>query len=134
MTKITSIEGIGPANADKLAAANVKSVEALLEAGATKKGRKGLAEQTGIGEAQILKWVNLADMFRVKGISTQYSELLEAAGVDSVPELSKRKPANLYKALVAANDEKKLVRQTPSEKVIEGWVAQAKELPRMVKH
>ena len=134
MAKITDVEGIGPANAKKLVGANVRSVEALLQRGKTKKGRKELAAATGLNEKDILSWVNMADLFRIRGVGEEYSDLLEGAGVDTVVELSKRVPANLHKKMVEVNNTKKLVRQLPSEKQVAGWVEQAKTLDRMVEY
>ena len=134
MAKLSSIEGIGEVYALKLKEAGVGSVEKLLEVGATAKGRKELAQKTGLSEAQILNWVNRADLTRIKGVNTQYADLLEAAGVDSVPELAQRNPENLYKKLVETNETKKLVRKLPTPSQVEKWVNQAKELPRIVTH
>lgn len=134
MAKVTEIEGIGPANAGKLAKAGISTTGALLEAGKTKKGRKELAAKTGASEKDLLGWVNMADLFRIKGIGEQYSELLEAAGVDTVVELAKRVPANLHKKMTEVNAAKKLVRQLPSEKIVGDWVEQAKTLPRIVEY
>lgn len=135
MTSVKDIEGVADAKAAKLAKAGIKSVEKLLEAGATPKGRKALAEASGLKPENILTWVNHADLFRIKGVAGQYAELLEAGGVDTVVELSKRKPANLHEALLAANSGKKrLVRQPPALKMVEKWVAEAKSLPKVVKH
>ncbi|MCW5941831.1 MAG: DUF4332 domain-containing protein [Fimbriimonadaceae bacterium] len=134
MAQIESIEGIGPAQGAKLVAAGVKTQEALLEAGATPKGRDDLATKTGISEKLILKWVNRADLARIKGVGSEYADLLEVAGVDSVPELAQRNPANLYAALVEANAAKSLVRNLPTEKAVADWVEQAKALPRVVSH
>lgn len=132
MSKIEDIEGIGPVKGEKLRAAGVTTVAKLLELGAKKSGRKSLAEQTGIDVKVILKFVNMADLFRIKGVGEEYSELLEAAGVDTVVELSKRNAANLAAKMKEVNDEKKLVRSVPSESMVEKWVDQAKELPRGV--
>ncbi len=134
MTKLAIIEGIGEAYAAKLTAKGIKSIEALLKEGATPKGRKALAEGAGISEKLILTWVNHADLFRIKGVGGQYADLLEAAGVDTVAELAGRKAANLHEKLLAVNAEKKLVRRVPTLKEIEGWVAQAKALPRAVNY
>ncbi|MCA9903301.1 MAG: DUF4332 domain-containing protein [Anaerolineae bacterium] len=134
MTKITDIEGIGPAKAEKLVGVGVRSVEALLERGKTKKGRKELATTTGLSEKEILSWVNMADLFRIRGIGEEYSELLEAAGVDTVVELSKRVSANLHKKMAEVNEAKKLVRQLPTEKQVASWVEQAKALERVVQY
>ncbi|HOV67961.1 MAG TPA: DUF4332 domain-containing protein, partial [Methanoregulaceae archaeon] len=112
--KVIEIEGIGPAYAGKLAEAGITTVEGLLERGATPKGRKAIAAATGISEGTILRWVNIADLFRVRGIGRQYSQLLEAAGVDTVVELSKRVPANLTRNMNDVNTEKRLVRKTPA--------------------
>ena len=87
-----------------------------------------------MGHALILKFVNHADLCRIKGVGGEYSELLEAAGVDTVPELAQRNAANLTAAMAKVNEEKKLVRSLPSEKQVTNWVAQAKELPRVISH
>lgn len=134
MTAIVDIEGIGPAYAEKLKAAGLTTTERLLTAGATKAGREKIAADTGISETLVLKWVNHADLFRIKGVAGQYAELLEAAGVDSVVELSNRVAANLQPKLVETNAAKKLVRQVPSPRQVETWVAEAKALGRRVEH
>ena len=97
MASISSIEGIGPKFSEKLAEAGVKTTEKLLEAGASKSGRKKLAEASGIDEKKILRWVNMADLFRIKGVGEEFSDLLEAAGVDTVKELRNRNAENLHK-------------------------------------
>lgn len=134
MPNVEDIEGIGPAFAEKLAGAGVNSIDDLLSAGATKKGRTELEEKTGISGAHILKWVNHADLIRIKGIGPEYAELLEAAGVDSVPELAQRNPANLHAKMVECNTAKELVRQVASEGQVEKWVEEAKTLDRVVTH
>jgi predicted flap endonuclease-1-like 5' DNA nuclease len=134
MTTIKDIEGIGDVYADKLRQAGVKTVEALLERGATPKGRKELALATGFSEHTILEWVNRADMFRVPGIGSQYSDLLEAAGVDTVRELAKRKAENLFEALKKVNEEKNKVNKLPSVSQIQNWIDAAKSLPKGVSH
>ncbi len=134
MTKIAKIEGIGPVSAEKLQAEGITTVEALLEAGKTSQGRQALAGTTGINEAKISGWVNRADLMRIKGIGEEYGDLLESAGVDSVPELARRNAENLHAKLGEVNDEKKLVRQLPSLSKVSDWVEQAKDLPRVVTH
>jgi predicted flap endonuclease-1-like 5' DNA nuclease len=134
MAKIETIEGIGEQYAEKLSAVGIATVESLLEKGATAKGRDELAEQTGISSKLILRWVNHADLFRIKGVAGQYSELLEAAGVDTVPELAQRNAANLQQALLATNEEKKLAKTTPSLAQVTDWIAEAKTLPRIIQH
>ncbi len=132
--KITDIEGIGPALAKSLTEAGVKTVEALLEAGKTKAGRTKLAAAADIDEKKILEWVNMADLFRIKGVSSQNAELLVAAGVDTIKELRNRVPANLHAKMLEVNKEKNLVRQVPSLSMVEGFVSQAKTLEPVVTH
>ncbi|WP_067338978.1 DUF4332 domain-containing protein [Stappia indica] len=129
---IDEIEGIGPAYAEKLKAVGIRTTEAYLERAKDPKGRKALAEETGIDDKRILKWANMADLMRISGVGEEYSELLEAAGVDTVKELKHRVPANLYAKMKEVNETKKLVRQLPSESGVEKWVAQAKELPAVM--
>jgi predicted flap endonuclease-1-like 5' DNA nuclease len=132
MAKIADIEGIGPVYAEKLKAAKVASTAALLKQGATPESRQALAEKSGIGHDLLLQWVNHVDLYRIKGVGSEYSDLLEAAGVDTVPELAQRDPANLYNTLMQANVEKKLVRRPPTEKQVKDWVKQAKKLKRVI--
>jgi predicted flap endonuclease-1-like 5' DNA nuclease len=132
MTKIDDVEGIGPAYAAKLVAADVKTVEHLLEVGATPKGRKDLAAKTGISDTMLLKWINRADLSRLKGVGSEYADLLEIAGVDTIPELSNRKPDNLLAKMTEVNESKKLVRKLPTLTQVEDWVKQAKALPKVI--
>jgi len=134
MTKIEDIEGIGAAYAKKLIAAGIKTTDNLLEAAATPAGRKNLAEKTGISEKMILEWVNLADLFRIKGIGEEYSDLLGEAGVDSVVELAKRDPENLHAKMAEVNAKEKLVRRLPTLNEVKDWIEQAKKLPKKVEH
>ena len=134
MTKLLLIEGIGPVYAQKLQGIGIRSIEALLERGATPEGRQELAEASELGDTRILEWVNRADLFRIKGVGEEYSDLLEAAGVDTVPELAQRNPEHLVAKLREVNDEKKLVRRLPPLSSVESWVAQAKVLPRVVEY
>jgi predicted flap endonuclease-1-like 5' DNA nuclease len=131
---ITKIEGIGPINAGKLVQAGVKTTAGLLRVAAGRKGRQELADQTGISYKLILEWANRADLMRVKGIGEEYSDLLEAAGVDTVRELAYRNSENLHKALLETNAHKKLVRREPSLSEVRGWVSQAKTLPPIISH
>jgi predicted flap endonuclease-1-like 5' DNA nuclease len=134
MAKIIDLEGVGPVYAEKLIAVGIKTVEALLKAGATPKGRQELAEKTGVSDTMILEWVNFADLYRIKGVGEEYSQLLEAAGVDTVKELAQRNADNLYAKIVEVNQEKELVRQLPTSKQVAGWVEQAKALPRAIEY
>ncbi len=132
--KITDIEGVGAAMTKKLEKASIKSVQGLLKKGATKKGRKEIADATGIDESVVLKWVNMADLYRVKGIGKQYAELLEKAGVDTVKELKMRKADNLLAKMAEVNKagSKRLVRLLPGLKRVAAWIEEAKKLPPMV--
>jgi predicted flap endonuclease-1-like 5' DNA nuclease len=131
---IKEIEGIGETYAPKLQAIGIKTVADLLARGKTPKGRKELAEVTGISEKLILKWVDMSDLFRVKGIGPEYSELLEKAGVDTVKELRHRVPEHLHTKLEEANTStgRQLVRALPSLKAVQSWVEAAKQLEPIV--
>jgi len=132
MTSIIKIEGIGAKYTKQLRGIGIGTVEKLLDAGRDSSGRQQIEEKTGISHKLVLEWVNHADLFRIKGVGEEYSDLLEAAGVDTVVELGKRNPANLYEALKETNAKKKLVRQLPTQVQVEAWVDQAKTLPRVV--
>jgi predicted flap endonuclease-1-like 5' DNA nuclease len=126
---ITDIEGIEPEAAATLKSAGIRTTERLLEAAKNPKGRRALSEKTGIDEKRILRWANMADRMRIKGVGEEYAELLQAAGVDTVRELKYRNPCNLAKAMAQANAKRKLVRVLPSEKAVVRWIEQAKKLP-----
>ncbi len=132
MAKIIDIEGIGEVYTEKLAGIGITTTQALLKRGSTPKGRQEIAESGDISGKLVLEWVNRADLFRIKGVAEEYSDLLEVAGVDTVPELAQRNPENLYNALAEANAAKKVVRRLPSKAQVADWVAQAKDLPREI--
>lgn len=134
MTSLVSIEGIGEKYATKLKMLGINSTENLLERGSSPHGRNTIAEKSGITETLILEWVNLADLFRIKGVGEEYSDLLEEAGVDTVIELARRNPENLYKKVVELNNEKRLVRKLPARKQVSDWIKQAKKMPRIVSY
>ncbi len=134
MAGIKGIEGIGETYGEKLKALGIRSKAALLKAGATKKGRVDLALKSGVSEKLILEWVNRADLYRVKGIGTQYADLLENAGVDTVVELAGRKAENLVEKMAQVNAEKRLVRLLPALSKVQAWIAEAKTLPRAVSY
>ncbi len=134
MAKIEDIEGIGPTYAAKLVDAGIKTTDDLLEAGATPKGRDDLAEKTGISGKLILEWVNLADLFRIKGVGEEYSDLLEEAGVDTVVELARRNADNLHAKMCEVNEAKNLVNRPPTLAAVKDWINQAKKLPRKVEY
>ena len=134
MAKLTYVEGIGEVYAGKLRQAGVKSTGALLDMGSTPKGRQEIAENAGISETKVLEWVNHVDLFRIKGVGSEYADLLEVAGVDTVVELAKRNPDNLFAKLASVNEEKKLVRRLPVLNQVHEWIEQAKGLPRKINY
>lgn len=134
MASIDAIEGIGVKHATRLRKARIRTTEALLRRAGTRAGRKQLSEETGFTNHQILAWVNRADLFRVKGIGAEYSDLLEASGVDTVRELRTRNATNLTARMAEVNKKKRLVRRLPTESMVAGWVAHAKTLDAVVKH
>jgi predicted flap endonuclease-1-like 5' DNA nuclease len=134
MAKLIDVEGIGPAYAQKLKAAGIATTDVLLQQGATPKGRKSIAEKTGISDGLILTWVNHVDLFRIKGVGEEYADLLEQAGVDTVVELGQRKAENLFEKMGQVNEKKRLVRRLPTLALVKGWIEQAKKLPRAVSY
>ena len=132
--KIEDVEGIGPATGEKLRAAGIKDTDALLANACTPKQRKDLAEKSGLSEKQVLTFANMVDLYRISGIGAEYAQLLEAAGVDTVPALARRNAANLTATLAEVNEQKKLTRRVPSEAEVTKWIDQAKELPRVLEY
>ncbi len=131
---IESIEGIGPQTGNSLRKAGIRTVADLLKAGADKKSRGTLADRTGISEVRVLNFVNMADLFRINGVASQYAELLESAGVDTVKELKHRNAENLAAKMAEVNGKKNLVRRTPSVEVVQDWITQAGKLPPKVSY
>jgi len=131
---IIDVEGIGPVYAEQLAAVGVKTTDDLLERGAKPKGRQDLEVATGIGHALILKWVNRVDLYRIKGVGSEYSDLLEIAGVDSPVELAHRNAANLVETMAEANAARSLVRRLPTLAEVTDWIEESKKLPKVVEH
>jgi predicted flap endonuclease-1-like 5' DNA nuclease len=132
--KIEEVEGVGPAYAAKLQAAGVSTTDDLLAKGASPKGRADLEAATGISHSLLLEWVNHVDLMRLDGVGSEFSDLLEAAGVDSPAELAQRNAANLAQTFQELNAARATVRRVPSEEVITGWIKQAKTLPKIVEH
>ncbi|MGB9640761.1 MAG: DUF4332 domain-containing protein [Anaerolineales bacterium] len=132
MAKLEEVEGIGPKYAEKLRAIGIENTDQFLTAASTPKGRKELAEKSAISEKLILEWANHLDLFRIKGVASEYADLLEEAGVDTVVELAQRNPENLYQKLVEVNETKKLVRKLPVQSQVADWIEQAKKLPRLL--
>lgn len=133
MATIADIEGISPKNATKLRKAGVRTTEGLIRVASTAKDRKALSAATGLSTNQILEWVNRADLMRVKGIGSEYADLLETAGCDTVKELRRRNAANLTESMAAINEAKRLVRRLPTEAMVQAWIDQAKEMEPAVK-
>ena len=132
--KIEDVEGIGEVLGQKFREVGIKDTDSLLANCLTPKQREDLAEKTDISEKRILKFANMVDLYRVNGIASEYAELLEVAGVDTVPELARRNPANLTKMLAEANEAKKLTRRVPTENEVTKWVEQAKTMPRKLEY
>lgn len=134
MTSIVVVDGIGEAYAAKLRVIGVSTCEKLLTRGATPQGRKEIADKTGISDKLILEWVNHVDLFRIRGVQQEYADLLEEAGVDTVPEMAQRNATNLYEKLVAVNEAKNMVQQLPTQARVADWIEQAKHLPRVISY
>ena len=132
MATLLKVEGIGEVYAQRLREAGIATTQVLLEQGASPQGRTRIAEKAGISGTLILEWVNHVDLFRIKGVGEEYSDLLEEAGVDTVPELAQRNPENLHQKLVAVNQAKKLVRRLPTQAQVSDWIEQANRLPRVI--
>jgi predicted flap endonuclease-1-like 5' DNA nuclease len=128
------IKGITPELRAKLKGEGIDNAEELLKAGATEKGRNGLAKELAVDGKAVLEWVNRADLARVKGIGGVYADLLEEAGVDTIKELATRVPANLAAKIGEINDKKKLTARPPTAQMVEEWVAQAKALPKLIEY
>ncbi len=131
---IADVAGGDPDVARSLKKAGIRTSTRFLDAAANPRGRKALAEKTGIDEKQILCWANKADRMRIRGVGDEFAELLQAAGVDTVRELRHRSPANLAKAMRAANDKRKLVQVLPSDRAIERWIEHARKLPLKISY
>ena len=136
MASLTKVGSIGKKSQKQLLNAEISTTEALLKNGATRKDRNQIAKESGIPAKLILEWVNRADLFRISGVGTQYADLLEASGVDTVVELGKRVPENLHAKMAEINSKrkKKLVRQLPNINQVKKWTKQAKRLNRVVSH
>jgi len=132
--KIEDLEGVGPVYAAKLQAAGVRTTDDLLEKAGPARGREALAAATEISSKLLLEWTNHADLYRIKGVGSEYADLLEQCGVDSCTELARRNPANLAVTMAEANAARGFVRRLPTEDVVADWIAQAKELPKVVTH
>jgi predicted flap endonuclease-1-like 5' DNA nuclease len=130
LANLIDIEGIGSYQAGKFASLGIPTEEQLLAAAATPAGRADLAAKVQATMEQILNWANRADLARVDGIGDQFADLLEEAGVDTVPELAQRNPEHLYAKLVELNEDRIIVDRLPGAADVSRWVAEAKSLPR----
>ena len=134
MPALVRIEGIGEQYADKLANARIGTTQTLLKRGATRRGRKEIAMIAGVNGKKILNWVNRADLFRINGVGEEYSDLLEASGVDTVVELAQRNADHLHEKMIEVNERRKLVRRPPALSQVRGWIEQAEKLPRVIEY
>jgi predicted RecB family nuclease len=131
---LTAIAGIGPAMTARLKALGIRTTDKLLEASKTAKDRKALAQKLDIDERTVLRWANLTDRMRIKGVREPYAELLKDAGVDTVKELKYRNPGRLAHAMAEANAKRKRVRLLPSEKRVGRWIEAAKRLDQKIRY
>ncbi len=131
---IEEIEGIGPEYGAKLRAVDIQTTDDVLRRCGDKKGREGVATETGISETHLLEWANLADLMRINGVGEEYADLLEEAGVDTVKELAQRNAENLALALAECNEKKQLTNRVPSTETVQKWIDEAKTLDPMVSH
>lgn len=134
MPALVRIEGIGEQYADKLANARIGTTQTLLKRGATRQGRKEIAKIAGVTGKKILNWVNRADLFRINGVGEEYSDLLEASGVDTVVELAQRNAEHLHEKMLKVNERRALVRRPPALATVKDWIRQAKKLPRVIEY
>lgn len=132
--KIQDIEGIGPTYSKILVAQGISTSDDLLETCGSRKGRKELAKNTSLSESNILKWVNMCDLFRINGVASQFAELLEGSGIDTIKELRTRNAENLAEKMKQVNNKKHLCKMTPSANTITQWIEQAKDLQPMVSY
>ncbi|HEY7526451.1 MAG TPA: DUF4332 domain-containing protein [Candidatus Limnocylindria bacterium] len=132
--KIEEVEGIGPVFAEKLGEVGIVTTDDLLERGGKKSGRAAIAIETGINEGMILEWTNHVDLMRIKGVGSEFSDMLEAAGVDSPAELAQRNPVNLAETLAELDMARNTTRRIPSAEMVAGWIAEARTMERSVEH
>lgn len=134
MASIAAIESMDQRDATKLRKAGVRTTDALLKTAATRTGRRRLAKQADLSESDILSWVNRADLMRIKGVGSEYADLMEAAGVDTIRELRRRNPERLLTAMADMNVRRRLIRRLPTNGMVAGWIEAAKEIEPLVTH
>jgi predicted RecB family nuclease len=131
---IGDVDCIQPEMVDRLRSVGIRTSDKLLDAAKSLRGRKTLAEKTGIDEKSLLRLANQIDRMRVKGVGRDYAKLLQIAGVDTVRELKYRNPKRLAEAMAEANAKRKLVRVLPSEGTVKRWIEYAKKLPLKISY
>jgi predicted RecB family nuclease len=129
---IAAIEGIDAEEAKALKSVGIRTTEKLLEQAKSPKGRRLLSAKTKLDEKRLLRWANIADKLRIRGMGKEYAGLLREVGVDTVKELRYRNPARLAESMAEANKRRKLVRFLPSEKLVRRWVEHARRLPQKI--
>ena len=134
MASIAAIESMDQRDATKLRKAGVRTTDALLKTAATRTGRRRLAREANLSESEILSWVNRADLMRIKGIGSEYADLMEAAGVDTIRELRRRNPDRLLTAMTEMNVRRRLIRRLPTDGMVAGWIEAAKGIEPLVTH
>lgn len=134
MAAVGDIEGVGKVHDRRLATIGIRTTARLLREAGTRAGRRSVATRCEVPESVVLGWVNRADLFRIRGIARQYSDLLEASGVDTVKELATRRADHLVAALAEVNAQRRLVRRVPTETMVTRWIANARDLPQAVFH
>ena len=132
--KIEDVEGIGPVFAEKLGQVGIVTTEDLLDKGSKKSGRVAIAVETGINEGMILEWTNHVDLMRINGVGSEFSDMLEAAGVDSPAELAQRNAANLAETMAELDMARNTTRRIPTESMVAGWIAEPKTMEHRVEH
>jgi len=134
MASIAAIDSIDQRDATKLRKAGVRTTDALLKTAATRTGRRRLSREADISESEILSWVNRADLMRIKGVGSEYADLMEAAGVDTIRELRRRNPDRLLIAMSEMNARRRLIRRLPTGGMVAGWIEAAKNIEPLVTH
>lgn len=131
---LKKLSGLETGVVERLRSAGIRTSDKLLDAAKSLKGRKELSRKTGIGPKELLRYANIADKLRVKGLGQGYAELLCHVGVDTVRELKYRNPEKLAAAMHRKNDKLKLVRLVPTEKAVGRWIEAAKKLPQEISY
>jgi predicted flap endonuclease-1-like 5' DNA nuclease len=132
--KIIEIKGVGPSYSEKLESLNIKTTYDLLKKCTTPQDRRKISKKSKISETIILKWVNMIDLLRIKGIGVEISEFMEYLGTDTINKLANSDPEILFQKMKDLNNNKNIIKRTPTLRKVENWISQAKEIPRIVKY